>query len=767
MDRTPFLIADIDALRRDILDLETREGKRADLWRLLKSSARGDPMAFGWYTPFVALITRAAGDIENARRIVFTYMDKLDPMEFCSGLQFHFWCFAFPHAKMSLYFQWLCGIGAFSPEEEHDIAARLVAYHFLHFYYGMRTKPEPECVDNQALSLALSNAIVGHLFARTPGLEGMASLMLRDGLRRLPSVIGGMPASGYSGEGSAYMDCVNGPAIPLTVEVLEAITGEGGLLFKELPPSGVRPIKVLQMVARAFMPGGLLLPWDNYGYQLGVRSAVSYAAMKTDEDLYRRVLEDACTFTYDIGIGWAYDDLVWTLIWWPPYAGGRSGDDGANWFEPAAGGALVSADHTKYAFQMWDESAPGIPTRAHVNPNAVLLNGYGVPLSADGSPAPGKPHRFQFPDTWRTVHHLIGEETRYNYGDGCGGGHSIVLVDGMESLRAHSEYPQVSAAAYDAQDHAVWADVTPLYRENFPDVRMVSRRTQLHGDAFFTIEDLFVAEARHRVVSRFLLRPSPLPCDNGALIQTPEGVTLHLLDLLQPGPAEVSTVENHPYLPDGRSILVDFSGFGSTLRRLFVAFIANTLAFPEPLLDWTAIPDPEGCLSPEEARDRLSRSGLVLPLRLPAYMERALEPCRTWWYRRTAARRPGPGALKLPAGIFSAYGAPFCPRLFICGREIDLSPFALSGQLIPPRIVLPDDLCRHAELDILLRVDVPTSHYDGKSDGTVGMWGGVWLGGPVEPERLVRAAYRDGHIEVETDRRALRIPYELLSGVKP
>ena len=55
----------------------------------------------------------------------------------------------------------------------------------------MRTKPEPECVDNQALSLCLSTTIVGYLFSQGDSPSEMAKLMLRDGLRRLPGVARG------------------------------------------------------------------------------------------------------------------------------------------------------------------------------------------------------------------------------------------------------------------------------------------------------------------------------------------------------------------------------------------------------------------------------------------------------------------------------------------------------------------------------------------------------------------------------------------------
>ncbi len=761
MDNTPFLIPDIDAMRAEVLALDAQTGKRADLWRLLRSSARSNPDGFGWFTPFVALMTRETQDIENARGIVFTYLSKLEDMDFCSGLQFHFWCFAFPHAKVSLYFQWLCTIGAFSAEEQREIAARLAGYHFLNFYYGMRTKPEPECVDNQTLSLTLSSTLVGRLFAQEPGVERMAALMLRDGLRRLPTVIGEMPPSGYSGEGSAYMDCVNGPAIPLAIEVLEAITGERDLLHKPFPPGNARPIRVLEMVARAFMPGGLLLPWDNYGYQLGVRSAVAYAARKTGRSLFRRVLQEECTITYDIGIGWAYDDLVWTLIWWPGDGDAPQEDGEINWYAPEVGGTLVSRDSTLYALQMWDESACDIPARQHVNPNALLFNAYGVPLSADGSPTPNQGHRFQFADTWREVQLFIGEPFRYNFGDGCGGAHSIVLVDGKESLRAHGEYAQIARAAYDTEHRAVWADATPLYRENFPDVQLVSRKTQLHHDAFFTVEDCFQADASHAVTSRFLLRPGSMECTSGVHIETAEGVSLHLFDLLHPGPACVEAVEHHPYLPDDGSILADFTSEGNRVRRLFVAFMAHAFAFPTRLEGWTAAPDPEAAFSPDLARVQLAKSTLVLPMLLPPSMERTLPPSRTWWYHKRMQRSPGPAAFKLPAGLFSAYGAPFAPRFFLNGQEIDLAPFRISGQLIAPRITLPTELEHCTELDLLLRADVPLGHYDGKSDGTIGMWGGIWLGAPVEPERVLRAEYREGCIQLETTRRSFSIPYAL------
>ena len=97
------------------------------------------------------------------------------------------------------------------------------------------------------------------------------------------------------------------------------------------------------MVAREWMPGGLLLPWDNYGYQLGVRAALAYAARAAPASrCFSTSLEREAIWSYDIGTGWAYDDLVWTLIWWPERAPSRRPQRRSrSWFEPEVGGALA------------------------------------------------------------------------------------------------------------------------------------------------------------------------------------------------------------------------------------------------------------------------------------------------------------------------------------------------------------------------------------------------------------------------------------------
>lgn len=755
MESTPFLLQDAKQLRNNILALEQTQGKRAQLWDLLKTSARSAPESFGWYVPFAAFITREKQDIQNARQLIFNYMEKLEPMSFCSGLQFHFWCFAFPHAKMALYFQWLCSVGAFSEEEIRSISAKFINYHYVNFYFGMRSKPEPDCVDNQAFSLCLSTAIVGAIFSRGSHPSHTAALMLRDALRRLPGMLGDMPVSGYSGEGSSYMDCVNGPAVPLTVETLEYLTGETGLLFRPFEPRGAVPFKVVEMVAREFMPGGLLLPWDNYGYQFGVRSTLAYGALKSGNPLFFDVLETECNWTYDIGIGWAYDDLVWTLIWWPDAPAGAE-TPSRSWFEPVTGAALVSKDNSRYAIQMWDESTPDIPTRAHVNPAAVLFNAFGYPLSADGSPTPGKEHPFQFADTWRSVRFLaIGNENRYNYGDGCCGAHSCLVIDGAEGMRAHKEYEQTAGAEYDAANQWVKTDVTPIYKENIPDVERVVRKTQLHCESFFTVEDLFEACKEHTVSSRFVLRPSLVPSNTGVKTRTPEGVGLHVFNLLNSESIQTSSVQNHPFKPDGECVTVDFVSTAARVHRLFVVFPYRDVEKEQLLTDFIALGDEHGTFTYEQACAQLASSTLVLPMKLPAFMEAKLPNWRTWWYKKTIQRQPGPGYIVLPAGMHN-------PQLYLNGEQVDLAAFSISKELIGPHVPLPAHLHGCAEIEMVLRVEVSVSHYDGGGDGTISMTGGAYLARPVQPEEVQSAVLYPEHIHITTNQREYTVPYTMM-----
>ncbi len=746
----PFLLDNVGDLRADVLSLGPADGRRFELWTMLRDSARRAPDDFGWFVPFVAVITRDSGDIARARHIIDAYLSKLDPMSFSTGLQFHFWCFAFPHAKVALYFQWLCSIGAYTPDEADTIGQKLVEYHFVNFYYGMRDKPEPECVDNQALSLVLSSTIVGHLFSGGEKPSRMAEIMKRDGLRRLPSMLSDLPRSGYTGEGSDYMNCVVAPAVPLAVEVLERVGGLTSVLETPTERDGAEPVAVLRMMARSFMPGGLLLPWDNYGYQFGERSCLAYGARRAGEDLFFQVLDREVIWTYDIGIGWAYDDLVWTLIWWPSHGSTQHDPAWRNWFEPEVGAALSALDGDRYVVQMWDESEPVYPTRAHVNPNAVLFGGYRVPISADGSPTEGARHRFQFDDTWREVSFLAMDSShRYNFGDGCAGAHSVILLDGREGMRAHGDGPQTSASAHDRGEW-VWADVTPIYRENMPDVLEVSRRTQLHEGGIVTIVDRVRTQLPHRVTSRFVMRPGASLIPGGARVQTPEGVTLQLIDVDAASTVLIERADHVPAKPDDGSDLIDFTSEATDVERIFVALTSRVFEAEASVGPVSVVPDIEANLTYDEAVVALSATSTRVAMQLPAYLEADLPATQRWWYRIVLAKKREASWLRLPVGMHDA-------RLFFDGDEVDLSAFRVSGELIAPRVRIPERFDTSDRVEVVVALSVPRGHYDGEGWGTIGLTGGMGIGYSVEEERIESVERSGRHVRVITNHRTYNL----------
>lgn len=751
--KEPLFFKELKSLREQIPELEKQEGGRAALWKLLRNSARTAPESFPWYTPFVAVVTGEKEDRERAKRVIRLYLQKLQPMRYLSGLQFHFWCFAFPHAKWALYFQWLCSDGVFTPEERKEMEEQFISCSFLNFYYGMNTKPDPECVDNQTLSLALSCALVGYIF-KTDGESKLAEIMYRDGMRRLPGIIGAMPVSGYSGEGSTYMDCVNGPAIPLAVELLTQVTGDRDVFNTPFEPNGTKPCKVLEMIAREWMPGGLLLPWDSYGYQYGTRSAVSYAAKKTGAGEYLDILEHKCVWTYDVGIGWAYDDLVWTMAWWPEHTDQKKEK---KWFDKQVGGILESEDSERYLMQMWDDSGVGMPARMHMNPNAVILNGYKTPLSADGTKKDGMRTRFEFPDAYREVGNLtIGETTRYNFGDACAGGHSVLIVDGNESMRVISELPQSLNAGADFSEASVQAEVTPVYQAIWPDIKKVVRKSRMHQDTFFTVEDLFLAETEHEVAARFLLRPDFAETKRGVKIETPEGVTLHLFDLCGEPAVRKEEAAYYPKQPDGHCVIADFCEKGRVIRHLFAAFISRTRRMEEYETDFACIADPDRRMEYKEAAERLKTPDAVVPLRLPAYMEAEVPAAGRFWYRKKIEKRPGEAWLVLPRGLID-------PVLFIDGQEMDLSRFEVSKTLMPSHVKLPADLNEKTSFEFLFRVDVTTSHYETNENGmTVSVNGGVALCYPCEEETVETAEYDGREIRIVTNQNEYRSEYRLM-----
>ncbi len=750
-----FYIDDLPGLRQK-LARASRDGTRLGrVWDSVVRRARNAPGDFPWFTPLVALVGGEPRDIENAKETIRRYLRTLDSQSFGVGLQFHFWCFAFPHARWALYFQWLSALGAWEPEEEARLRAEFLTFQYVNFFSGMRTKPEPECVDNQTLSLSYSNALIGHLFGDA---SAIARRMAADGLRRLPDMLGGFPPSGYSGEGSTYMDYVVGPSIPFVVELLERVKG-GDWFDRALPPHGGSAASVCRMIGREWLPCGLTLPWDHYGYGTPVRSCIAYAARRTGDRFYTELLERYADWAMDTGIGWGYDDLPWSLLWWPEGQGMRGEASGSaafpSWVEPEVGAALVSDDAGLYLMQMWDKSEAHYPTRAHVNPNALVLAAYGSPLTMDGVPDKSCT-AFAYPDTWREVGHMdLGQKRKFSFGSGCAGAHSVLLVDDWEGMRAFSEYTQAKLRAFSEEDKSVTAEVTPLYRERWPDARAVCRRSRLCHERFWLIEDFARFDQAHEFTARFYLRPGRIPAARGVAVETAEGVRLHLLPILGGDSCRVETVAGYPNVLDGASLRVDFTQHGSECRWLWLAWPEATRRVASDEADgWAALPDAESALDPAAARTGRATVSQRIPLTEPPFLLRDLPVCRRWWFRKRIAVPTGASWLRLPKRMLE-------PRLWIDGAEIDLAPHALRMGLLEPEIALPPAAAGRT-VEILLRADTGHSQYAPGGNGGCGFSGHPVLLVPQPATGVEHAEYCNGQVIVRAGGREWTVAHSLM-----
>ena len=732
-----------------------RDGTQmGQVWSAARRRARSAPRGFPWFAPFTALVSGEESDIESARTMIRTYLQALEAQAFNGGLHFHFWCMSFPHARWALYFQWLQSMGAWTDSEARELGEKFVVYQYTNFFYGMRTKPEPQCVDNQTMSLCYSNALIGHLFGGAEFDSAVARRMFEDGSRRLPGMLGGMPPSGYSGEGSTYMDYVVGPAIPWVVELLERTQG-GNWFDRELPPNGGSAAAITRMVAREWMPNGLMLPWDHYGYSLPVRSCIAYAAHKTNDPFYFELLEKHASFTHECSIGWGYDDLIWTLIWWPETRPQSRTRAFASWAEESVGGALVSDDSKLYLMQMWDETEPVWPTRCHVNPNAVVLSAYGTPLTADGVPAKGCTE-FDYDDTWREIGYMDLQSRKYNFGAGCAGAHSVLIVDGWEGMRAKTHYQQASLVEFDAEAGSIAGDVTPLYREAWPDALRVRRRSRLCADRFWLIEDLASFEQEHEVAARWWLRPTELETDRGVAIETNAGVRLNLLPLLGEDNLTTREVEGYPDRLDGRSVRAEWHQRGTTVRWLWLAWPEETREEYEDIAEgWHALADTGGDLLYDDASKLLNDSDLVLPFTRPADTLANVQPCKRWWYRRVVNVPEGERWwLRLPALMRHA-------RLWVEGEEIDISTLELLSELTAPHVAI-ESTEYGRRVEVVVRCDVGIAQYGKDGYEGTGFSGrpAVLVARAFEP--LGDAIYSDGLVRVSCGGEYWEIEHELL-----
>ncbi len=404
---------------------------------------------------------------------------------------------------------------------------------------------------------------------------------------------------------------------------------------------------------------------------------------------------------------------------------------------------------------MWDRSEPVSPSRAHVNPNALVLTAYGSPLTVDGVPIK-ECTLFNYEDTWREVGSMdVGVKWRFNFGSGCAGAHSVLLVDGWEGMRAMQDYPQ--ARLVDFQDDRVTTDVTPIYAERWPDTRHVVRRSRQCEGRFWLIEDWASFDDKHEVTARFWLRPEEVASNAGVAIETAEGVRLRLLPLVGPDVRTTRRVTGYPDRLDGASLCADWIQRGKDVRWLWLAWPDETRREVEDVAaGWSVVADPRESLGFDDARQQLVAAARVLPFTMAADLLADIPTSPRWWYRRTL-RVPSAKRwwLRLPARMREA-------RLWVQGREVDISAHALRSAMLAPHIEMPGDLTAGSEIEVVVRCNVSIRQYDKNETGGSGFEGRpVVLAPQAAPEP--EAHYENNEVVITTGKTTWKIPHRLMT----
>ncbi len=517
-----FDVTLIESLPRLRQKLATATGPLRHYWQWMQHAARHAPERYAWYQPFCALVTEDPAFLEEARRAVLRFVTQLPAQDCIALVQYHHWAAAAPVGRWGILYDWVAERAPFTAQEHRQIREALLDYGVKHILPALQTKSRRDD-NNQVLSLALSATALGWVFGRH-GSDPLAEALLDYGLERLHILMDAIPEGGYSGEGSSYMLQIFGPGMVFSAKLLEEITGTPWMK-RPASKTGASVEDILRMCAREYTPGGLCLPWDHHGYTPALNFMLPVVlAAETGESQWLDLPRRLGTWSVELNTMWGYDDKVWALLWWPDDPAPAEQSPFMNWMVPEVAGGLIADATALSVVQAWDRCGnTGLSTsRCHVNPNTVLMEAFGSPLTMDGHTAPGSALRF--PGCQQVVHYF-GTPLESDWSEGALGAHSCLLVDDRADYISATSVTGEGLCLVDLPGlRAVSADATAFYVDGWKDVRRVIRTTILIDDFRILITDRAEFAQAHAVSTRFYLRPQTVCIAGGVRLETPEGV---------------------------------------------------------------------------------------------------------------------------------------------------------------------------------------------------------------------------------------------------
>ncbi len=577
----PLYILDLDALRTK---LTTAGGLLQEFYddfenRILQDDTQRRDMIFLQALLDDTVLEEAAGYLRD-------YWRRLAQSDTANDYQFHTWCRGGTTTRRVAFFDWLACKGVWSRDDLEEAAEAFVGFAHKHSRQVMRSRRRAS--DNQIWSMSLNCAVTGFIFGHKRAQHATAKHLFDVGLGRLPDVVGLFPGDGYGGEGSTYTSHVNTGLAFWTAQLFRQLLGTD---ISELPfkPNGTTLRKMIEMEMHLVSPGGLLAPWDHYGWQNAVNvSPFAYLADITGNAAYLSLTRALGAWESPGFLAWGADDPMWTLIWWPEqfkdYASAELPTELFGWFLPKTGAALEDCPRRTRLMQVWDHCGASMSSvgRGQVNPNHVMLDMDGQPIFQDGIPEKGK-NPWPLPLDKILANVDAEEQQRHaNYLKSVGGSfdwdsflagmapglpcaaNCIVVDDEIWYWPGEGRVGRAEFYGADQGLQAVTADCANYYNPAY-DVRRMRRTSLWTPDGFGLILDTIAADSAHKWTCQYHLRPFVTLDGNAAALDIPNGPqVLFAWD----GDVEASVTDepDFPNRDEHRSQRLDLSQTGNQVQ---------------------------------------------------------------------------------------------------------------------------------------------------------------------------------------------------------
>ncbi|MEO0965236.1 MAG: HEAT repeat domain-containing protein [Planctomycetota bacterium] len=481
------------------------------------------------------------------------------------------WIHSAKMMRLAIALDWAWDLDAVDEAERDGLVDLVLRDAFENAFVALHRRVPPHA-NNQGLALALHLAVTGYVFGVRRGQDPLARRLLEYGLHHLPMQIGLLPPGGYSGEGSTYLAGVADPLTVLACAFIEAITGEPWF-ERQIAPSGNSFKQVLRLNRHLRTPSGLLLPWNQHGFQRrGSGLPAAYWAHQTgDASVYAKHLaEDGWELGHSFA--WFDDSHLWEFIFMPPpdeleapetTPGIQSPGTASyqSWREDMTAAALVSPDQHHQLAQAFNVVG-SMPARLHVHPNMVHLESWGSPLTVDGNSHEGFPLSTHPDMQW--THYYSQAPKQIDWSQGSIAAHSCVYPVGHEAMispdqsfgYAPEDTPlgrvthfEPNAIPPGAHTPTLASDVTAFFR-HLLDAQRISRASAWVDDRCWVIEDRIDCDTPHEWAWQLVTRPGASKTAYGARLMTAEAVVLDIVDL-DGHAAELVDVPGYPTSLEG------------------------------------------------------------------------------------------------------------------------------------------------------------------------------------------------------------------------